>query len=107
MTDNNTSIHINEGPVETLRLFADLIEKSEGKAHILFLPEGFRELADEIEQLLEDVIVITAQNGEEIATIEGEEATNIIKFAVEDYIKRAILYSAAHYLNQDTEQDPS
>lgn len=100
MTKKNKSVEIESDPVETLRFYADLIEKSAGKAQIYFFSDAFRSLADEIEQLLEDEIVITSSSGEEIATIQGPQATYIIKTAVEDFIKTAIQRSIAFELNE-------
>lgn len=92
MNEDTNSSDLNDGPVEALRFVADLIEfGTNEKVHVLFFADFFRSLADEIELLLEDSINIISTNGEEIAVIKGQEATTIIRLAVEDYITKVLL----------------
>ena len=43
----------------------------------------------------DDVIIISTSDGEEICTISGELASDVINFAVTDFIRRSLLQSVA------------
>lgn len=105
MTEQTKTVEMQEGPAETLRFFADLMESEQGKVNVILLPEGLRALADEIEELLKDEISLVDSNGQEFASIKGEEATMIIKIAVEKYIKDALTRSLIEYENLYAERE--
>lgn len=77
-----------EDTKSTLRLFAEMQEA--GTITVTLTPAYLREVADYIEALETDVIVVNDTRGDELARIEGDEASHVIKAAVQEFVTRAI-----------------
>jgi hypothetical protein len=87
-------------PSETLRLFADLMDAAEGRAIVKIFPSTLRDLADEIDNDMGDEIALVTESGEEYAKFTGEEATKIIKAAVQKFISELVFNSLSEH-NRD------
>lgn len=82
----------DEDTKSTLRLFADMQEA--GTITVTLTPAYLREVADYIEALENDVIVVSDTKGEELARIEGDQASHVIKAAVQEFVIRAVREAA-------------
>jgi hypothetical protein len=85
----NSQVVEDDEPVEdTLTFLADLMD--EGTIHVDVMPSLLREAAETIKALRVDTIDITSTDGEHVATIDGQLATDTIRLAVQEYITDAI-----------------
>ena len=82
----NESDEIEATHVETLRTFADITEA--GSVRVDSPAWYLREIADHIERLETDVIDVHV--GDEVVTIEGDDATRVIKASVQQFITDAV-----------------
>lgn len=88
MSDTQHDVEDDEDTKSTLRLFADIQEA--GTVTVTLTPAYLREVADYIESLENDVIVISDTKGEELARIEGDQASHVIKAAVQEFVIQAL-----------------
>lgn len=89
----------------TIKELADFVdgmptEEQEPNAAFLVQRSFFVDLLNAVEYLASDDITITSTNGEVLATITGQEATDITHAAVDHYIRKILIEASLRVLNE-------